>query len=188
MTNVGRVLARLHSVRTPGVDHPDQDGSWPDPAAALRAFVTERTGQRPALEKAGLTPAEVDAIMALVGKSPDTPARTDPVLCHGDLHAAHVFVDDDLEVTGVIDWGLWHGGTAIGELAYLSMRYEPGDIAAILRGHGSGRLDDPEFRRRLALSAINQAIGHLAWSVRIGNSAGTAHEVAALRSMLSVLR
>lgn len=111
----------------------------------------------------------------------------EPVLCHGDLHAAHVFVDTDLDVSRMIDWGLWHGGTAIGDLAYLSMRYEAPDLDAILTGHGAGRMTDPAFRRRLALSVVNQAIGHLAWSQSIDNTVDTTQNITALRTALANL-
>ena len=136
---------------------------------------------------AGLNPAEVENVIALVGKSPDTPARSNPVLCHGDLHAAHVFVTDDLDVSGIIDWGLWHGGTPLGDLGYISMRYEASDFDAILTGYGAGQAADPAFHRRLALTVVNQAIGHLAWSESIGNAAGSAQNVAALRAALTDL-
>lgn len=46
LSNLGRLLARVHTVRTPGVDRPDMEGVWPDPVEVLRAFVVERTGHR----------------------------------------------------------------------------------------------------------------------------------------------
>ncbi|WP_161606133.1 phosphotransferase family protein [Microlunatus speluncae] len=187
MTAIGQVLAALHSVATSGVGRPAADGSWPDREAARAAFNAERTGQRPQLLSAGLTPAEVDRAIAVIGTSPDTPAATDPVLCHGDLHSAHVFVDDDLEVCGIIDWGLWHGGSAVGELATMMMGYDRPDFEAILAGHGSDGADGPGLRQRLARSVIIQAIGHIAWHESIGNADGTAHYVTALRGALADL-
>lgn len=187
MTNIGRALAKLHAIRTPGVRRPDLNGHWPDPLEAHLAFIAEGVGQRPHLVTAGLTSAEVAAIIEQIGKSPDTPATEDPVLCHGDLHSAHVFVDDDLEVCGIIDWGLWHGGSAIGELATMSMAYKPADFGAILTGHGTSLDDHPTLRRRLALSVINQAVGHVAWHESIGNADGTAYYVRALRNSLAEL-
>jgi aminoglycoside phosphotransferase (APT) family kinase protein len=187
LTGLGRVVARLHDVSTPGAGRPGPDGTWPDPADNLRVFVARQLGERPHLVTAGLAAAEVDAILALVGQSPDAPARRDAVLCHGDLHQAHVYADDELQITAIIDWGLWHGGTAIGELAYLSTKYEPDDFAAIVSGHGAGRLDDPSFRRRIALAVVNRTIGHLAWSESIGNAIGTSRRVAALRGALAEL-
>lgn len=185
LTNVGRVLAVVHTVTTPGVSRPDPNGSWPDVHEARQAFIDERTDQRPHLVTAGLTAVEVQSVIEQIGRSPDTPATTDPVLCHGDLHAGHVFVDDDLEVRGIIDWGLWHGGSTIGELGAISMLYEPSDVDAILGGYGMNRDDQPALGRRLALSVINQAIGHIAWHESIGNVGGTAHYVHALRTALA---
>lgn len=185
LMNVARVLAVIHTVTTPGVSRPDPDGNWPDAHEARQAFIGECTGQRPHLVTAGLTEAEVQTVIEQIGQSPDTPATTDPVLCHGDLHAGHVFVGDDLEVRGIIDWGRWHGGSMIGELSAICMLYQPSDVDAILTGYGTNLNHQPPLRRRLALSIINQAIGHIAWHESIGNSGGTAHYVRALRTALA---
>lgn len=185
LINVGRALAALHTVVTPGVNRPDADGTWPDAAEARRAFIDERTNQRSHLFTAGLTSDEVNSVIEHIGQSPDTPATTDPVLCHGDLHAGHVFVDTDLKVSGVIDWGMWHGGSKIGELGAICMQYQPSDVDAILTGYGSDRADDPALVRRLALAVLNQAIGHIAWHESIGNVRGSAHYVQAVRTALA---
>lgn len=188
LTNIGRVLTVLHTVTTPGVGRPTLGGSWPDVHETRQAFIDERTSQRPHLVTAGLTAAEVQTAVDQIGESPDTPATTDPVLCHGDLHAGHVFVDDNHEVRGIIDWGLWHGGSTIDELAAISMLYQPSDVDVIFAGYGMNRDDQPTLRRRLALSIINQAIGHIAWHQSIGNAAGTAHYVQAIRTALTQVR
>jgi len=84
----------------------------------------------------------------------------------------------------VIDWGLWHGGSAIDDLSSIFMLYEPADFNAILAGYGTPS-DAPGFHRRLALAVINLAVGHIAWHESIGNPAGTAHYVVSLRSALT---
>ncbi|GAA2760133.1 phosphotransferase family protein [Actinopolymorpha rutila] len=149
MVNVGRVLARLHSVRTPGVWRPGDDGTWPDPADLRRGFVADRTAERPQLSAAGLTPEEVDNAIALLGASSATPPPDNFVLCHGDVSPEHVFVDAELRVCGLIDWGMWHGGSPIGELAYVAMVHEETDLTAVVEGHTGGSLDEPAFRRPL---------------------------------------
>lgn len=185
LTNVGRVLAVLHTVTTPSVGRPDLHGGWPDAHETRQAFIDERRGQRLHLVTAGLTAAEVQTAVDQIGRSPDTPATADPVLCHGDLHTSHIFVDDDHEVRGIIDWGLWHGGSTIDELGAISMLHQPCDVDAIFAGYGMNRDEHPTLRRRLALSVINQAIGHIAWHESIGNVGGTAHYVQALRTALA---
>ncbi len=185
LINVGRILTVLHSVTTPGVDRPNADGNWPNADRARQAFIDERTGQRSHLVTAGLNATEVHRVIEQIGKSLDTPATTDPVLCHGDLHAGHVFVDNDFEVCGVIDWGGWHGGSQIGELAAISMLYKPSDVETILNSYGGDFADDPTFAQRIALAVINQALGHIAWHESIGNVHGTAHYVRVLRAALA---
>ncbi len=59
---------------SPGVDRPDADDVWDEPATVLKRLVAERTEQRDYLVSAGLTSSEVDRIIAYVGASPDTPA------------------------------------------------------------------------------------------------------------------
>ena len=67
------------------------------------------------------------------------------------------------------------------------MLYEASDADLILAGYGVNFDDQPALRRRLALSTINQAIGHVAWHESIGNAGGTAHYVRALRTALARL-
>lgn len=186
MMNVGRTLARIHSVSTPGVRRPDPSDHWPDAADVRPVLIMEREAQRPHLEAAGLSAAEITAALEHVRRSPDVPPRSDPVLCHGDLHGAHVFVDDELEVRGVIDWGLWHGGGRIGDLAMTSTKYGEPEFAAILAGYGVD--PDSDFRERLARAVISQSIPHLAWHDSIGNTRGRAHYADQIRSALARLR
>lgn len=185
LTNLGRALALMHTIRTPGVARPDPDGRWPDPHDVMDAFVVERRGQRPQLESAGLTAAEIDRIIGTIGTSPDIPAATDPVLCHGDLHPGHAFVNEQFEICGVIDWGLWHCGSAVDDLSTIYLHYPADDFETILAGHGHP--DGPDFRRRLALAVINQTVGHIAWSVSIDNSEGSGRGAAMLRRALRQL-
>ena len=55
---------------------------------------------------------------------------------HGDLQAAHVFVDGD-EITGVIDWSDAARGDALHDLAVLTLGHQEhlGDVVA---GYGTG--------------------------------------------------
>lgn len=187
MVEVGRTLATLHSVRTPGLWRPDDDGSWPDPADLRRGFIADRAAERPHLEAAGLTVDEIEQTLGFLGASPDTPVQDNPVLCHGDASTEHIFVDADLRVCALIDWGMWHGGSAIGELAYVSMSHDPADLPDIYRGHGVADPADPSFRRAISLSVVNQVIGHIAHHVSIGDEHGTRDNVAELRRALGQL-
>jgi aminoglycoside phosphotransferase (APT) family kinase protein len=57
-----------------------------------------------------------------------------PVFTHGDLQAAHVFVDGD-EVTGLIDWSDACRGDALFDLAILTLGH-PEHLGDVVTGYG----------------------------------------------------
>lgn len=184
LADLGRVVARLHEIRAPGPWRPDAEGHWPDPAELRAGYIRDRLAEHDQLVAAGLSPAEVEATFATLHASPE-PAACGFVLCHGDLSPEHVFVDDG-RVTCLIDWGMWHGGSRLGELTYLSNTFTRGDFAAILDGYG--RPLDDELRRELATVTVSNRIGHLAHHVIIGDQAGVERNVALMRRAFAELR
>jgi Ser/Thr protein kinase RdoA (MazF antagonist) len=182
MRALGGVLARLHQVSTPGGWRHNDDGSWPDPVQVRCWFLEGRAGDREDLVAAGLDGDEVDHINALLDRfwePVDPPGR--PVLCHGDITPDHVFVDADLRISSLIDWGMWQGGSPAGDLATAAIRNTGGDFAAIVAGHGSGSQDSSTFQRSIAVSLVGHLVGRMAHFQRIGDTGGMAAAVARLR-------
>ena len=125
--------------------------------------------------------------MALLEVSPDPP-HTGFVLCHGDVSSEHVFVDARLRVSGLIDWGMWHAGSRIGELASVATAFGWDDLQPVLQGYGySPARDGNDLQRQLATTLAVQLIGHVAHHVGIGDPDGAASNVAAVRQALHVL-
>jgi aminoglycoside phosphotransferase (APT) family kinase protein len=60
----------------------------------------------------------------------------DPVFIHGDLQISHVFVDDDDQVTGIIDWSEAAPGDAMLDLAVLTLGHEE-RLDDLLAGYGT---------------------------------------------------
>ena len=58
-----------------------------------------------------------------------------PVFIHGDLQLAHVFVDDDHQVTGIIDWSEAGQGDALFDLAVLTLAHEE-HLDDVVAGYG----------------------------------------------------
>ena len=105
MRSVGETLGLLHSLEVGGwgkrVGESWEYSNWEGRAAAM---VQGRAADVPVLRSAGLTEAETDALLAIVQVMPTLSAPR-PVLCHGDLGMDHIFIDDALKVTGLIDFG-----------------------------------------------------------------------------------
>ena len=62
------------------------------------------------LMQAGFSADEVDWLLQMLEAGQALFAGEQPVLCHGDFLPGHLFVDDDLHLCGVIDFGEFHGG------------------------------------------------------------------------------
>ncbi|MFC7625421.1 phosphotransferase family protein [Microlunatus sp. GCM10028923] len=184
LADLGRVVARLHEVSTPGPWRPDDHGQWPDPAELRKGFIRDRRAEHDRLAAAGMSAAEIEVTFAMLEISPE-PAAAGFVLCHGDLSPEHVFIDDG-RATCLIDWGMWHGGSRLGELTYLSNTFARDDFAVILEGYG--RPLDDELRRQLATVTMSQRIGHVAHHVSIGDRAATERNVGLMRRALAELR
>jgi aminoglycoside phosphotransferase (APT) family kinase protein len=185
MTDVGRVLRVLNSIAMPGGGVPDDQGSWTDPATRHRDYIADRLSDCARLPAAGLARAEVDQVANVLEHLADV-SVDDPVLCHGDVLPEHVFVDDEVRVVGLIDWGMWHAGPSVSELAGLSLTSTTTDFNAIAAGHGDGRTD-PTLRRLIARYAVAKVTGQLAWLVTSGQTAELIRPTAALRSALTTL-
>ena len=167
----GQVLAQLHTVATPGFWRPTPDGTWPltDWQTSMSGFIRGRTAERDLIVSIG-TDIEFDHMVELMAIYVRDYPCTQPVLCHGDFTPDHVFVDHDLRVSDVIDFGMFGAGPAAGDLAFLNFRLTPEDFNAVIAGYGN---ESPEFRRAIDLHTVGLAIGHLAHHVTIGDTDGT---------------
>ncbi|MBB2891666.1 phosphotransferase [Flexivirga oryzae] len=59
-----------------------------------------------------------------------------PAFAHGDLQIAHVFVDDNEEITGVLDWSEGAQGDPLYDLATLTLGHEE-RLHDLLTGYGA---------------------------------------------------
>lgn len=171
MTDLGRVLARLHSLRMPGAGVPDDDETWPDPATHRRRYLANRMADCEQLGMAGLTRDESAQVIALLSDAPDLPVSDEPVLCHGDLGDEHVFIDSHLKVCGLIDWGMWSAGSAVGDLAAAAISHDDTGFAAIVAGHNAGSPTDPAFWRAIRCSLVARLVANIGWYVTSGQTA-----------------
>lgn len=170
MGYLGTALHAQHEIEVDGWGRRDENGSWEHTDWESRAAtaVLDRAADMPVLRGAGLTEAEADALMEVVRVMPSFSAPSS-VLCHGDLGMDHVFVNDALTLTGVIDFGMWQGGPRELDFAVLTM-YHPDVQLAWFEEHYRNKAFDADFHRRVLVEQVNVGIGFLAHDVRQGNA------------------
>lgn len=174
--DVGRTLGMLNSIALPGAWEPET-GSWAEVNAHRVRYLANVLADTRQLPAAGLSAAEVARVVRVLE---DVPLDRNLVLCHGDVSAEHVFVDDDLRVVGLIDWGQWYAGSAASELAGLAMRTTEAEFDAIRAGHPEG----DAARAAIGWHLVAQATGQLRWLVTSGQTGELAEPVARLRAAL----
>lgn len=188
MRDFGRVLARLHTVSMPGRGIPDDSGTWPNQAKANRRHITNVIAGCDHLGEAGLTDTELQQARDQLHRALEEPDRQEgPVLCHGDLSPHHVFVDEELRVCGLIDWGMCTAADAIDDLAEIAMRNTKTDFDAVLEGHSPDSARDPELRRAISLALMMRAMAYTRWLITSGQTGHLESGVVPIRRALTDL-
>ena len=139
-------------------------------ATFAKTLLTFRQKDAPELERAGLTPTEVGGLLRIVSQMRDLPYGQ-PVLCDGDLGADHLFVGDDLELTGVIDFGMAQGGAPALDVGVLRMFHPEIELAWLAEGYGGGPFTAEGFEREVLAQQVDVAMSYLAENLRRGTRA-----------------
>ncbi|MFC3759399.1 phosphotransferase family protein [Tenggerimyces flavus] len=181
MGEVGRALGILNAIPTSGAWEPEGEGRWADPDAHRERYLANVLADTQHLPAAGLSASEVDRVVEVLESFPVEPALA---LCHGDVSPEHLFVDAELRVVGLIDFGQWYAGSAASELSGVGMLMAEPDFEAIVAGHPQGDV----ARAEIGWHTITQATGQIRWLVTSGQLQEVSRPVAALRAALAYSR
>lgn len=181
----GSVLSRIHSVPVGGFYKLQTGGNWdfPDWVSITQANLRDRSEEQPQLCRAGFTAREINYLLAIVADiTPPTAAR--PVLCHGDFEAGHIFVDDELTITGVIDFGQFQGGLPLVDFVGLTLAHPEVDLAWLRAGYADPAVFADGFMHRLRHGQVSYLIGYLAHCIQIQDIAEVRAATCRLRTFL----
>jgi Ser/Thr protein kinase RdoA (MazF antagonist) len=183
----GLILARMHSVEVDGFGCRNPDGTWEFPTwqadmdAALRAGAAER----PWVLETGLTDQELDEILRLATRYREEFDCLRPVLCHSDFIPEHLFVDAELRISGVVDFGDCCGNHPVHDFAVMGDEEEGGARAA--EGYAEERPLPERLQERRQLHRLLLELRCMARLVRLGHPLVPQH-VQWLRELLKWLR
>lgn len=191
LERMGAAFASINSVPVDGFWLPPVDGAgdWSDATSrrVMRGYVEMLRNEQADAYAGGLTADEFERTLRLVQHLADEFPCEQAVLCHNDMSPEHVIVDSDLNVTGVIDFGEWCGGSDVGDLGKLRFARPDLELSAVLRGYGSPELADETLLVRVELQALALAIGHFTHEVRIADQESLEDTRDTLRGLLDSL-
>lgn len=188
IAQAGEALGRIHQVQVDGFYRLNSNWQWDFPTweALMDSYVTDRTADVPLLHACGFKAFETETMLRMIEEYRQNWPCAHPVLCHGVFHADHILISDSHELAGVIDFGEFHGGAPIADVAFLNMKCPAINLDWLADGYGRTGLFDETFAVHLALAKVGLQIGELAWSVRNGIRENIALGVEGLRATLQM--
>jgi Ser/Thr protein kinase RdoA (MazF antagonist) len=154
--------------------------NWQDYVASNLQW---RESDAPYLVKAGLFEKEVSQLLDIVSEM-KSQNNQKPILCHGDIGFEHLFVNDDLELVSLIDWGMCQGGSYALDVAVFLMYNPYIELSWIVQDYSSLRVSEAAFKREMLIWQVNTAMSFLGHGMREGNEDYKDIAVQGLRSMI----
>jgi len=174
---VGDSLRRVHDVRLPGFGWL-AEAAWDERGdVALRHrswldFLQGIVGDTRCLADRYVVAAPVAEAAAAALAAVEVGA-----LCHGDLKAAHIFVEAG-RLTGVIDWGDAVVGDPLWDIARFAHRADAGSVSLLLAGYDPARALVDALGWRVPLYGVLWRLVDTFVAHRLGRRVEAMHEAA----------
>jgi len=176
--SLGRFLAALHSLAT------DVDGLVDD--AYGRTDLPRRRRKLDdhlPLLRSRLGP-RLDELLRLLDRLSRTPIPDHTAIVHGDLYARHVLIDDNGQLSGIIDWGDVHRGCPALDLAVAWSVVPQAHRSAFFAAYSGNEPVPGSWLAIARFRAAFHACMTLVYSDDIGDSALAAASMRALAAVL----
>ena len=177
LPEVGVGLRRLHAVRLPGFGWLaeaawDKRGDVALLHRSWRSFLQGICGDVRRLADRYVVAAPVAEAAAAALAAVEVGA-----LCHGDLKAAHIFVEAG-RLTGVIDWGDAVVGDPLWDIARFAHRADAGSVSLLLAGYDPARALVDALGWRVPLYGVLWRLVDTFVAHRLGRRVEAMHEAA----------
>ncbi len=182
--SLARFLKTLHSISAEEArEFGAPTDEWRRLDVAYRCeFARERLRQAESLGLIDDASAWQSRLNEIEAASPVAEPRS---LVHGDLYSKHVLIDEDFQLTGIIDWGDVHIGHPAVDLAAVWNTIPAAGQSAFLAEYGP--IDEATWLLA-QLRAIYQSAATLLFAVEIGDQPLAARSFSALQAVLSESR
>jgi Ser/Thr protein kinase RdoA (MazF antagonist) len=182
---LGLMLEKLQSSTVSGFGFLKENHQWEFDSQQkfVEATLEYRKSDVLYLVQAGLSEKEALQILAIVSEI-KSQNNQKPVLCHGDIGFDHLFVNDDLELVSLIDWGMCQGGSYALDVAVFLMYHPEVELSWIVRDYQNLGISETTFEREMLIQQANVAMSFVGHDMRIGNEDSREIAVRGMRSLL----
>jgi aminoglycoside phosphotransferase (APT) family kinase protein len=182
--NLGRVISKLHSESMTGFGFLEAENTWQFESweSFVAGTLQEREGDAPFVVQAGLSENEVSSLLQLISEMKvQEPQKS--VLCHSDISFSHLFVDEDLNITALIDWGMCRGDVRALDIAGLLTYHPELELSWMLQGYAP-EISEKDFRQEILVQQANALVAMMAYAVREGYQDDLGQMAAEARAVL----
>lgn len=169
---IGGLLAGIHSIFVDGVGRRHAEGLWD--FSTWDQMMASQTRNRGLIKEyilqAGFPERDFEVMVQILQKRDEEFPCLRPVLCHGDFDPQHIFVDENLNVSGVIDFGQIQGGPPILDFMFFSLAQPDMDLTPIVSGYPNQEKQIKDrFKRRLSMYRLGFLMGCVAHVTKAGD-------------------
>jgi len=186
----GEILSEIHEINVKGFYRRHNGGKWDFPTweKVMDSAIKDRSAEKEYLLREGFNEKDFNFMIEMIKKlKKDFPCKQ-PVLCHGDYLPEHIFIDDNLKISGIIDFGLCIGDAPIHDFAFFNLEEPNIDLNLLKKGYKNKKLFGKNFEKELALHKLTLQIGHLAHSSISGDIKQTKFHAKELRKTIDKLK
>lgn len=186
----GAQLKKIHEIKVDGFYRLLGEGEWDFRTweDVMNSSIKDRTAEKEQVLRAGFSESEFEEMIHIHEAYKDQYPCRQPILCQGDYTPEHWFVNDKMEITGVIDFGDMQGGPAMIDFALFEY-FEPElSPMSFYKGYGIADAHDAEFQKKLHMQKVVLMVGYLAHYVRERNEEEITDTIPLLRRSLEWLK
>ena len=155
--NIGKILRLIHSVSVGGFSMHHDDGGWDYDSydQSINSVITQISSNKNLFQKNGFTSEEFEEMVGHIEQLRDRFDCKLPVLCHGDFLEEHLFIDEEMSITGVIDFGMCRGDHPIFDFARMHADSRFNNTEDIIEGYGEHDMFQDDFNNRLFITSLS---------------------------------
>ena len=166
LKEAGSILACIHKVHVNGCWRRKDNGKWQYSQwkAVIESMIDGRKSETQFLIEGGLKENYVREILERAKRRVEVQNSLKSVLNHGDFMPEHIYIDDDLNIKGIIDFGDSRAAPNIYDFAFIKLIGPNIPIHALLAGYGDIGVEDPEDE--ICDLALLIGLGHMSYNVQ----------------------
>lgn len=166
INKAGEILSRIHTIKTSGFGYLKAEGvaSYDTFNERMSEHINQADQFLQLARKYEIPERDMQRALDILSKKTINAPDVTPILCHNDFNVKHIMVDEDDNITGIIDWGEVEGNTPVSEFAkwdYWFNDYVPTEW--LKEGYSNKHLFTGDYKELFHWIRLDNGLGVMHW-------------------------